>query len=248
MNSETLSRFQQDGFVRIERFFAPEEISEIQANLNRFIAEEVPALPREAAFFEDLNDRSTLKQIQHLEDHDSGFRELFEGRFRDLARQLLGEVVGKNLQYFNKPPGIGQATPPHQDGFYFMLEPCEALTMWLALEDVDEENGCLRYICGSHLDGLRPHSRTKTLGFSQGLTDFPNESDLTNEIICPANAGDLFVHHALTVHRADANRSESRSRRAIGAVFFSAEAKPDLERQAVYQKELTADLVESGKL
>lgn len=49
-----------------------------------------------------------------------------------------------------KPPRIGKGTPPHQDGYYFMLEPNEAVTMWMALEDVNEENGCVRYVKESH--------------------------------------------------------------------------------------------------
>jgi phytanoyl-CoA hydroxylase len=35
-----------------------------------------------------------------------------------------------------------------------MLDPCEALTMWLVLEKVDEENGCVRYVRGSHKHGI----------------------------------------------------------------------------------------------
>ena len=27
-----------------------------------------------------------------------------------------------------------------------MLKPCRALTMWLALEEVDESNGCISYV------------------------------------------------------------------------------------------------------
>lgn len=49
-------------------------------------------------------------------------------------------VIGKTAEYLNKPPKIGKATPVHPDGYYFMLQPPKAMTMWLALEGVDEEN------------------------------------------------------------------------------------------------------------
>lgn len=79
---------------------------------------------------------------------------MFGSRFEKLASILLhDEVIGKNIQYFNKPPKIGKPTPAHQDGYYFMLEPNEAVTMWMALEPVDEENGCVRYVKGSHKKG-----------------------------------------------------------------------------------------------
>ncbi|WP_442505416.1 phytanoyl-CoA dioxygenase family protein [Novipirellula sp. SH528] len=134
------------------------------------------------------------------------------------------------FQYINKPPGIGQPTPPHQDGFYFMLEPNEAVTMWLALEDVDEETGCVRYVKGSHNDGLRPHDKTATLGFSQELIDY-GPRDTEREIPFPANPGDLLVHHALTIHRADGNRSQTRTRQALGFIYCSSEAVESEEKQ-----------------
>ena len=55
------------------------------------------------------DDPTSLKQLQRMEEHDPWFGEFFNGRPRGLAEELLGtEVVGKNMQYFNKPPGIGQ--------------------------------------------------------------------------------------------------------------------------------------------
>ena len=48
-------------------------------------------------------------------------------------------------------------------------EPNHALTLWLALDRVDEENGCVRDLPGSHAQGMRPHRSSGILGFSQGI-------------------------------------------------------------------------------
>ncbi|MDG2123620.1 MAG: phytanoyl-CoA dioxygenase family protein, partial [Verrucomicrobiales bacterium] len=130
--------------------------------------------------------------------------------------------------------------------FYFKLDPPHALTMWMALEDVDEENGCVRYVKGSHLKGMREHGRTGTLGFSQGLTDFGREEDLAAEEAMPAAAGDLLAHHALTIHRAGGNSSATRSRRALGFIFYSVDAREDIEAQEAYRKELAKQ--QEGKI
>ncbi|MFP6901387.1 MAG: phytanoyl-CoA dioxygenase family protein, partial [Opitutales bacterium] len=150
--------------------------------------------------------------------------------------------------FFNKPPGIGQATPAHQDGHYFMLRPCHALTMWMALDPVDEENGCVRYVRGSHLNGMRPHGRTETLGFSQGITGFGTETDIRDEVPCPANPGDLLAHDALTIHRADANLSSTRLRRALGFIFYGESAREDTDAHEKYQRNLAEELKASGKI
>jgi phytanoyl-CoA hydroxylase len=132
--SKMLERYEADGFLAFRGFLIGTELNKLLSNVDRLLSEMVTNLPREHVFYEDRNDPATLKQIQHLEEHDAWFDGLLTaGLFRELAESLLGgPVVPKNMQYFNKPPGIGLPTPPHQDGYYFMLDPCEALTMWFA--------------------------------------------------------------------------------------------------------------------
>ena len=246
MDSRTL--FERDGFVAIPSFYSEDELRAIEDAVECFITERVPALSPEHVFFEDKSNPSSLKQIQRLQEHDAFFDRLMDDKPRKLAEELLGEpVIGKNIQFFNKPPGVGQPTPAHQDGYYFMIEPCRALTMWLALDAVDEGNGCVRYVSGSHMQGLRPHVRTETLGFSQSISDYGDE-DLKYERACIASPGDLLAHHALTIHRADSNQSDSRSRRALGFVFYGESAKEDAVAHASYQQKLTQEMTAQGKI
>jgi len=112
----------------------------------------------------------------------------------------------------------------------------------MALENADEENGCVRYIRGSHLKGARPHGKTQTLGFSQGITDY-SEKDFASEIPFPAKPGDLLIHHAMTIHRADGNKTNSRTRKALGFIYFGESAKEDTEAKKAYQQKLR----EAGK-
>ncbi|MGK0200780.1 MAG: phytanoyl-CoA hydroxylase [Yoonia sp.] len=151
------------------------------------------------------------------------------------------------MQYFNKPPGLGKPTPAHQDGYYFMLKPCAAVTMWMALEKVDQENGCVRYVPGSHKRGMRDHQRTSTLGFSQGIADWSDEDEAA-ALPFPAEPGDLLVHSAMTIHRADGNNSPDRSRPAMGFVYFAESAKTDEQAKAAYQKHLTREMEQSGQI
>ncbi len=242
--------FNADGVVAFREFVAGDALAELTAHVERFIREIVPTMPIDHVFYEDKSDRSTLKQLQRLGENDPWFDDLFQaGAFREIAEVLLdGPVVPKNLQYFCKPPGVGRATPAHQDGYYFMLDPCEAVTMWLALDEVDDENGCVWYVPGSHRDGIRDHSRTSTLGFSQGIADYPTEDDRQREVAMPARPGDLLVHHALTIHRAGANRSTTRQRRALGFVYFSERAKVDIEARDAYQKKLASEMRAAGQI
>ncbi len=240
--------FEKDGFVLVPNFCSREELATIEFELVRFVGNVMPGLPPADVFHEDRDDPSTLKQIQRMHQHDEFFASFVKNQPRALAEELLGESVKiKNLQFFNKPPGKSKATPAHQDGQYFMLEPCRALTMWMALDPVDEENGCVRYLKGSHHDGLRPHARTQTLGFSQGIVGY-GKDEAREEIPCPAQPGDLLAHHALTVHRADANLSQTRSRRALGFIFYGQSAREDKVAHQAYQRKLAEEMSAEGKI
>lgn len=247
-NTEALwSAFQRDGFVVLRGFAARAQLEAYRNELAR-LAELAPTLPREHFFYEDKSDPTTLKQIQKLTEHSPLFNGAADGEYKTLASQALGDDVRMvNVQYFNKPPGVGRPTPPHQDGYYFMLDPCEAVTMWLALDEVDEQNGCVRYLPGSHREGMRPHARTETLGFSQGISDY-EEADREREVAVSAAPGDLLIHHAMTIHRADGNRSSSRSRRALGWVYYRSDAKQDQAAHAAYQKRLKREMLDRGRI
>ncbi len=248
--SDLSQRFSIDGFVVLPGFLSSIEVTEVKTHVDRFIENVLPNMASSEVFFEDKNNLAALKQIQRMGDHDPWFHSLFtRGRFRQIAELLLDcEVVPKNMQYFNKPPGTGQPTPPHQDGYYFMLDPCNALTMWLALDETDQENGCVRYVRGSHCKGMRNHARTDTLGFSQGIDDFPDGQDLVNEIAIPAQPGDLLVHHALTIHRAGGNLSADRTRKALGFIYYSQNARENAVAHLTYQRKLAAELRSQGRI
>ncbi len=230
--------FDQNGFAFLPGLLSPEEIHELNLQLEKFITEVVPSMPSEHSFYENKKDTNTLKQLFHLSAYDPYFDKLVYGsKFEHLAEILLGEKTAKgDVEYFNKPAGIGKPTPPHQDGYYFMLTPPQALTFWIPLEQVDLENGCLRYVKGSHRLGMRPHGRSQTLGFSQTITDYGTPHDLANEMAVPARVGDVLVHHGMTIHRADGNQSRTRSRRVLGLVYFGESAREDVEAKEAYQK------------
>ena len=71
----------------------------------------------------------------------------------DLVAQLIGpDIVLWGSQVFCKPP-VTEAMPWHQDGQYWPIRPIATCSVWMALDDATPENGCMRYIPGSHAGG-----------------------------------------------------------------------------------------------
>lgn len=250
-NPTLLTDFTRDGYVALRPLFGSFAISEIKSNVERLIRDVVPNMPAAQVYYEDKRDKSSLKQLQKIFEYDTYFNDLMlNGAPRRVAEHVLqNEVVPINMQYFNKPPKIGQPTPPHQDGYYFHLSPCEAVTGWLALDDVDDETGCVRYVPGSHKSAVfRPHGQTGVLGFSQGITDYGTPADLAAERAFPGPAGTFLMHHARTIHLAGGNASDTRTRRALGFIYYSKDAKPDVAAQKAYQASLDARLEAEAKI
>ena len=69
----------------------------------------------------------------------------------DLVEQVLGpDIVLWGCQIFCKPAGDGMEVPMHQDGQYWPIRPLANCTVWVAIDESTEENGCLRVVPGSH--------------------------------------------------------------------------------------------------
>ena len=117
------------------------------------------------------------------------------------------------------------------------MKPPNVATLWLALDPVDDENGCLRYVPGSHRKGIRAHHPTSVLGFSQGICNYVAEDELREIPICLA-PGDLVVHHGETIHRANPNRSATRHRRSFAMVFRGESVARDHDAYARYESAL----------
>jgi phytanoyl-CoA hydroxylase len=222
------SAYDRDGFVVVRQLLPPAELADLHRNLDRFVREVVPTLP---AFIEGRL-RETRQQMQYL-GVDAFFRDYVRHpRWKELAETLVGEPANARApDWFDKPPGNKDRTPPHQDNYYFNLKPPNVVTLWMALDTVDEENGCLRYVAGSHRLGLRPHGRSDIPVFTQGITDY-GAADRAREVPVYLQPGDVVAHHGEIIHRADANRSKTRSRRAFAMVFTGVSCQRDEEGAA----------------
>ena len=155
---------------------------------------------------------------------------------RDSRRlETVTQIVGSDLfcpndLYFFKPPGTGRPIAWHQDSWYFRntyvssigdtIEQASIGT-YLALDDADEENGCLWVIPGSHRLGVVDHSQVESdeylLQKRLTVSDEMEKQALPVEV--PKGAL-VFFNNAL-FHRSTPNRSD-RFRRAYIVHYMKA--------------------------
>lgn len=137
------------------------------------------------------------------------------------AAQLLGpDLVAWRSQVFHKGPG-GKEVQWHQASTYMVedyLEPALLppdrnelfqLTVWIALDEVTRENGCLRFIRGSH-----DRIRTIRFGGDKGFyhVNFRLEVDYKPEDVAEVvmRPGQCIIFSERTIHGSGPNTTDRR--------------------------------------
>ena len=169
-------------------------------------------------------------------------RPLLESPLPDLIRQLIGvQPLFFSDQIFFKPPRHGSIKHYHQDNAYFHLVPADhGITGWVAMDDVDEANGCMRYIDGSHLGPILDAKPVP--GAEHDLMPDPALIDLSKESLAPVKKGGVVFHHSKVLHGSAANTSD-RWRRGYATHWVSADVTSDtglLETGYYHRPELFA--------
>ena len=151
-----------------------------------------------------------------------------------VVSELAGWKHGARLaqdQIWAKPPGAAPLVF-HRDSPYFMFDPPHVVTVWIALDDMDEELGPLEYVRGSHRwGGGRCGSANQFFQASGGKTLLHSAAERAGvteiDIVSMAGlkAGGMSLHDGLTWHGSGKNLSKIKPRRGLGLHFVPVEAK-----------------------
>lgn len=132
-------------------------------------------------------------------------------RIIDCVADLLGEdVVAWGSHFFCKMPGDGRAVAWHQDASYWPLTPSHAVTVWLAIDDADLDNGCMKFIGGSHHSGHLTYRKSSPEEHNVLDQTVPNAESYGEIVLDDLKAGQASIHNDLLLHGSDANMSTRR--------------------------------------
>ena len=145
--------------------------------------------------------------------------------FVHYATDILGsEVVCWSTHLFCKLPGDGMEVPLHQDANYWPFTPTKSVTIWLAIDDVDQENSAMQFVPGSHLTGDLEHAELHLDGSivlnRRVVAHETYDTLVSNEL----RAGQVSLHTDLLLHGSHAN-SSSRRRCGIALRYLAAEVR-----------------------
>lgn len=127
----------------------------------------------------------------------------------DRVEEVLGpDIFLLSADIFIKPANSDKIVNWHQDGNYWGFEPFAVTTAWVALGDVDINNGCMQFMPKTHtgrLNHIETYAANSALSRGQEI-QFNSETEGTpynNEL----KAGEVSIHHSLLAHYSGPNRT-----------------------------------------
>lgn len=223
----TLADYHSVGYVAPVRLFNADVAADLRARFDH-LESLVGAEALESAHRPGGGDLLQMEDARHI---------LAEVVSNPVLLDTLEIVLGSDIMLVNTTrffcrygPDTTKHTAWHQDVTYLGLEPPEIVTAWYAIDDVDHENGCLRFVSGSHAQGIREHRESTTLG---NILNKNQEVELTitdrvRVVSAPLHAGEACVFPGTMLHSAG-NNMTPRRRAALACRFINPATRSRLQ-------------------
>lgn len=212
-----IEQFNRDGYLTKLRIYSDAEIAAIRDYFDKLLAKVVA----------EGGDSYSISSA-HLK-YGPVWDLLTNQKITAIVSDLLGpNVVGWGSHFFCKMPGDGKAVAWHQDASYWPLSPSKAVTAWLAIDNADITNGCMKFIAGSQHSGhltFRPSDPAEHNVLNQTID---NVHQYGHEVINELLAGEISIHSDLLLHGSEANTSPRR-RCALTLRYAAVDVRAHLE-------------------
>lgn len=236
--------FNENGWCIIRNLFSKNELKKINDQLKIFLKKNFKKYSGRDINF--AGKKKLLNQINsfHKLNDCNYFKKLSnKKKIISIPQTLLSskKISLRASELFAKPARMGLAAPIHQDNYYWCVKDHKALTLWISFNKVSEKNGGVFYFNGSHKHGIFKHVPSYSKGSSQKIKNrkFLKKKFKTETPIL--NPGDCLVHHCLTVHGSNKNRSNF-SRKGFTFQFKNFNSKYDETRKKKYENSLIKQL------
>jgi ectoine hydroxylase-related dioxygenase (phytanoyl-CoA dioxygenase family) len=252
LTPEQIRQFHDVGYLRGPRVLDDDEVEVLREETLRVIRDRDRSDVAQPVLCHNMTGKAdaVVWQIVNIWMASEPFkRAVTSERVSSMVAQLTGarelRVWHDQIQY--KPAGAGGVNMWHQDSPYWdILTPKhQQVTAWIALDDVDVDNGCMKMVPGSH------HWGSDAINYLHTLKNFDDMEQVTEwrgnavkALPCPVARGEVHFHHSLTWHGSGANKS-GRPRRAIAIHYATDQTKYRGTGTHIMKKFVTAGEMET---
>ena len=225
MNQQALiDQFNTEGYVVVPSLFSQEEIETIKVRFTELNQQGHGFRGDDASLLGDHDPLKAFPRMVHPHRFDElSLKWLLDDRLREWTTNLLGEepYAAQTMFYFKPPSARGQAL--HQDQRPLAVHPGVCLAAWMAVDDCDEENGCIQLVPRTqNLPELCMIDADITQSFSDKQVPIPDGMSAVPVIM---KAGDVLFFNGQVIHGSYPNTSTDRFRRSLIAHYVAGEAE-----------------------
>jgi len=225
LSSEELERFERDGFLLLPQFADHELCDTIKDIALAHLKHKVPPIETETEYVSKskeerkrisdakshLQERVTVRRLRQVYHRDRVFKEWMESeKIRPILKQILKEnptiTIAHHNSIMTKMPHTSTQTMWHQDFRYWHFENDNLVSVWLALDSEDNQNGVLEFIPGSHKMQFDISQFDEKEYFKEDIE--PNRSLIATKVSHTLNKGDVVLFHCKLLHRANKNTTD----------------------------------------
>jgi hypothetical protein len=199
LTQDQIAAYNRQGYVKGIRIFSEAEIGE------------------QRRFFDEILDRTlaaggnSYSIISAHMKYGQVYDLLTHPRIVACVKDILGEnVIGWGAHYFCKLPGDGKIVSWHQDASFWPLTPSKTCTVWLAIDDADQGNGCMRFVANSHHYGHLTYRMSEEADSSVLNQTVENVEQFGPIVYDELKAGEISLHSDLLLHGSEKNTSNRR--------------------------------------
>lgn len=230
--------FREQGYLSLPQVATPDEVETLRTMYVKWFDRKAGWKDGNYLDFGGVDDeRPLLPQILMPSAYEPSLRSSrLHARCHAIAKDLLGPTAEFNFDHaMTKPAHGGRPTPWHQDkSFYTRQTTHKTITIWIPLQPVTRESGCLRFIPKSNLGPLLDHRHLDDDPRIHGLEAIGVDESLA--AYCPLEAGGATIHHHMTLHGADTNTSGS-NRWAYAMGFGVRSSTPVVPREFPWNRD-----------
>jgi ectoine hydroxylase-related dioxygenase (phytanoyl-CoA dioxygenase family) len=225
LTQEQLDAFSRDGYLPYKKILTDDEIDLFRDEYDReFERAESGGHWRNLSADEGsaVTSQKTapkqMLQIMGMGERNIHYRKLlYDARILDAVQDLIGpNIMLFHDQALFKPAFQGGEVTWHQDNAYWKCRPANLVSCWLTLDDVDESNGAMQMIPGSHLTPIWHEKKNE----KDVLFNLEHKIDPSKSVTISLPAGACMFHHCQTLHHTEPNTTP-RQRRAFAIHFMT---------------------------
>ena len=223
---EQIDTYREKGYLGVDGVLNAEEVETLQRTTDEFVEKSRAVTQSDDIYDLESGHTADAPKLRRLKSpviqHDVYKGMLHHPRILEIVAQLIGERIRYNGDKLNmKSGGFGSPVEWHQDWSFYPHSNDDILAVGICIDDMNEENGCLLVIPGSHKGPVLDHHFE---GHFAGAVTDPNFDDSTAEKI-ELKAGGISIHHVRALHGSLPNTSPN-PRRLLLLQYCAGDAWP----------------------